>query len=113
MNTVRKTLDIVKLAMQLKNEQSEIDKQGDPTMYHYTHGQIQVLEFVINGKLLPEEMEQELNKMYNNSIYQYQNWGQHQVNDQNVYSELCGAADILAWILDISEEAHKENIGLE
>ncbi|MHA1293996.1 MAG: hypothetical protein ACTSQJ_15195 [Promethearchaeota archaeon] len=103
---MKKTQDIIRKATKLKNYKSEQKKAGNLKALNYAKGQIEVLEYIINGKTFPKDMEEELKEIYKYSIKQYRNW-----NDDNelLFAELKGAADVLAWVLDVPEEMHKKN----
>ena len=67
-------------------------------------GKVIKREITAQGK----KMEAELKEMYKNSIMQYRNWNSE---DDLLFAQLMGAADVLAWILEIPDESHKKNKG--
>lgn len=78
----------------------------------YTHGQIQILNYIIKEKRDPENMKDELMDMYESSIECFQEWDSDEKNSEikGKGQELIGAADILAWLLDIPQKEHKKNM---
>ena len=95
---MKKLLDIIKKAVELKKD------------LEYTHGQIQILDYVIKEKRKPEDMKDELMAMYESSIEVFQAGDSEDENSEIKVKGLRGAADILAWLLDIPQKVHKNNI---
>ena len=48
--------------------------------------------------------------MYNSSIECFQEWNSDEEDKKSKEFELKGAADILAWLLEVSEKIHKNNL---
>ncbi len=78
--------------------------------FQYMHGQLQVLEYVINENKEPEDMKKELTDMYESSIECFQDWVSDKEESEIKEQDLRGAADILAWLLDIPQKEHKKNM---
>jgi len=95
---MKNLLDIIKKAMEVKKD------------FQYTHGQLQVLEYIINEKREPEDMKDQLMDMYESSIECFQDWVSDKEESEIKEQDLRGAADILAWLLDIPQKEHKKNM---
>lgn len=95
---MKKLLDIIKKAMDVKKD------------FQYAHGQLQILEYVINEKREPEDMKTELMDMYESSIECFQDWVSDKEESEIKEQDLRGAADMLAWLLDIPQKEHKKNM---
>ncbi len=95
---MKKLLDIVRKAMEVKKD------------FQYTHGQLQILEYIINENREPEDMKKELMDMYESSIEYFQDWVSDKEESEIKEQDLRGAADMLAWLLDIPQKEHKKNM---
>ncbi len=102
-------LEVIKRAMELKGLTSQQEIQENPLALHYAEGQIVVLDYIIDESLVPEEMQDEVVTLYKEAIKNCKGINPNQEDSDHMSAKTIGAADILAWVLDISEEAHKIN----
>ena len=80
-----------------------------PDLY-YKQGYIKILDYIIEENRDPEYMKDQLTIMYESSIESYQSWDKGEEKNGIKEEELRGATDILAWILDIPQKVHKDNL---
>ena len=80
------------------------------TDLYYIQGHIKILDYIIEKNKDPENLKEELAAMYESSIESYQSWNTGEEKNGIKEEELRGATDILAWILDISQKEHKNNM---
>ena len=96
---MKETIELVRKAMKIKNSK-KIDA--------YMGGQLQVLEHVLNENKTVDEMAQDLMNVYTSALSFCTNWkNKKEMNDQEL--EMCGAADIIAWLADFPEKDHELN----
>ncbi len=101
--------------MELKELTSQKELQENSLALHYAEGQIVVLDYIIDESLVPEEMQDEVVTLYKEAIKNCkgiktnENINPAEDDSDHMSAKTIGAADILAWVLDISEEAHKIN----
>ncbi len=96
---MKETLEIVRTAMKIKNS-----KKQDT----YTGGQLQVLDHILNEDKTAEELEEGLLNVYASALGFCANWkNKKDMGDQEL--EMCGAADIIAWVMDIPDKDHELN----
>lgn len=93
---MKKMLDIIRKAMEVKKD------------FQYAHGQLQILEYIINENRAPEDMKTELMDMYESSIECFKDWVSDKDESEIKEQDLRGAADMLAWLLDIPQREHKK-----
>jgi len=106
---MKKTIDLVRKGMELKKLQSDKKIKKDTKALRYNLGQIQIVDYILENKGLPEDLESHLTDMYNASILQVHEFDPNQADAELLFMEVIGASDILAWILDISENQHEQN----
>ena len=95
---MKKLLDIIRKAMEVKND------------LNYMQGQVKILDYIIEENREPENIKSELMAMYESSIESYQNWDSDKEDRGIEVQKLKGAANILAWLLDIPQKVHKNNM---
>ena len=96
---MKETIEIVRKAMKIKNS-----KKQDA----YMGGQLQVLEHVLSENKSLDELAHDLMNVYSTAIGYCTNWKNKKgQNDQE--QEMCGAADIIAWLADFPEKDHELN----
>jgi len=78
--------------------------------FQYAHGQLQILEYIINEEREPEDLKTELMDMYESSIECFQDWVSGKEKSEIKEQDLRGAADMLAWLLEIPQKDHKKNM---
>lgn len=103
-------IDLIRKAMVLKESDYSEFMLTDPAKVHYVHGQVKILDYVIEQNLIPGEMYDELLKIYRKSFQEYNKLMPNDKTKQILKTEVLGACDVLAWMLDIDEEKHEENI---
>ena len=105
----KKLLDIIRKAVALRETLEGTDAFEVMASYHYITGQIRILEYIIDQDSIikKEELDEQLIEMYQLTIGDSMS-DTLSTNDERAM--LLGAADILAWILDIPREQHEANI---
>ncbi|MHA1149784.1 MAG: hypothetical protein ACTSR8_16230 [Promethearchaeota archaeon] len=106
---MKQMLDLVKRAMELKKIDFDELIKTNPVAAYYGHGELQILDYVIDNSLLPEDIRDTLQTMYDNGVAKYREAATTGNMNDEIVAELIGAADILAWILNIPEEQHKKS----
>jgi hypothetical protein len=96
---MKDTLEIVRKAMKLK---------GSKKKDSYMSGQIQVLDHFLNENKPEEELEEGLMNVYSSALGFCSNWkSKKEMAEQEL--EMCGAADVIAWVLNIPDKDHELN----
>ena len=96
---MKDTLELVRTAMKIKNS-----KKQDA----YMGGQLQVLDHILNEDKSAQEIEEGLLNVYQSALGFCLNWkNKKEMEEQEL--EMCGAADIIAWVMDIPEKDHELN----
>ncbi len=101
-------MDLVKKAIELNALKSQEDVLNNPNAFHYIEGQMQILEYFIENSVLIDEKEDEVEAIYDASFEQYKELGMNDEQELGIKMETFGAADILAWILDLPEDEHEQ-----
>ena len=106
---MKKTFELIKEVERLKviviDPSEAMTKTSD---FDYLSSQFKILDYVLMDPTLPEHMEAHLKEMYEVALQQCVEFGDFislSVDDKKKLA----AADILAWILDISNKSHKKN----
>ena len=97
---MKETIDIVRKAMKLEKKQSK-SKAGP-----YENGQLQVLQHILSENKTIEELGENIANVYNSALEFCTNWkNKKELGDQEL--EMLGAADIIAWVLEVPEKDHE------
>ena len=106
---MKKTIELIKEVERLKaiviDPSEAMTKTND---FDYLAAQFKILDYVLMDPTLPENMESHLKDMYEVSLAECTNLGDFKSCSVDDKKKLA-AADILAWILDLSEKSHKKN----
>jgi len=106
---MKKTIEIIQEIERLKK--LEVDTENPQSLlddFDYLASQFKILDYILMDKSLPEEVEQQLKEMYKVALAECMTITDVKTCSSDEKKKL-GAADILAWVLNVSKKAHKKN----
>lgn len=102
---MKKMLDLIKEVTRLKEFEAE-QEEGKIHSVNYLNGQIQIIDYLIEESILPEDLFEVISAMYTASFEQFKEITNETPDADRIKIETLGATDIIAWILEIPEESH-------
>lgn len=101
--------DVARRAMELEEYYVQKEALENPIKLYNTTGQIRIFKYIIDKSLVPSEKEKELRVMYDDALQNFFN----ETTDDEIHKilklETEGAADAIAWVLEIPKEIHNQN----